>query len=183
MPHAHLERCCGRPCYRNELGDGGHTAGGVLLGVIFTVLGSVFVANKRVTGLEITHAQKLQEVFLSNARAYLESVYPLHLAQARLASAYRPFQLQKPGNGVVADAAVRQLTESIEEYLSVVNNLMDRAAGAFHLTWRTILRPKRLITFTIQLYGTRMSRAVESTAKVWPRSVRFLGNRLVCRSH
>ncbi|QIK74706.1 hypothetical protein [Nocardioides piscis] len=169
------------------------TAGGILLGVILTVFGSLYVANKRITELEITHAQKLQEVFLSNARDYLESVYlPLHLAQAHLASAYRLFQLDDARSSQSSDDAPdgARLAVDIQEYLELVDGLMDRAAGAFlspqledelgdlnsflraSLTARAV---KRRITFTIRLYGTRMSRVVESTARVWPTNIGLLG--------
>lgn len=167
------------------------TAAGVLLGVIFTVLGSVFVANKRLREIEITHAQKLQEVFLSNARNYLESVYvPLHLAQAQLASAYRQFQLSDNQAAGSDDDATSPLTDSIVQYLDTVEGLMNRAAGAFlspqledeladlssflsaSLTADAV---KRRLTFVIRLYGTRMSRVVESSARVWPTSLSLLG--------
>jgi len=168
------------------------TTGGVLLGVIATVMGSLFVANKRITELEIVHAQKLQEVFLSNARAYLESVYlPIHLAQARLASAYRQFQLHgAPESGSEDPPAEQQFAASIKDYLRVVDDLMDRAAGAFLSpqledeleSLSSFLRAsldaqavKRRITFVIQVYGTRFSRVVESTAKVWPSNISILG--------
>lgn len=169
----------------------GITAAGVLLGVIFTVIGSLYVANKRITELEITHAQKLQEVFLSNARDYLEAIYlPLHLAQARLASDYRQFQLRDAPAGVLAPNAEERWTEAIDEYSGVVDNLMDRAAGAFlspqledeiedlsSFLRASILAEavKRRITFKIRLYGTNMSRVVESTAKVWPTNISLLG--------
>ncbi|QIM21616.1 hypothetical protein G7075_11570 [Phycicoccus sp. HDW14] len=155
--------------------------------MVITVLGSLYVANKRITELEITHAQKLQEVFLSNARDYLEAVYlPLHLAQARLASGYRQFQLSGASADVATSQPEARWTEAIGDYLSVVDQLMDRAAGAFlspqledeiedlssflrsSLTAEAVTRR---ITFTLQVYGTRMSRVVESTAKVWPTSI------------
>ncbi|QIM22382.1 hypothetical protein G7075_16585 [Phycicoccus sp. HDW14] len=167
------------------------TAAGVLLGVIFTVLGSLYVANKRIAELNIAHAQKLQEVFLSNARAYLEAVYlPLHLAQAHLAAGYRTFQLQDSSSIGHPSGPKERLTAVIDEYLKLVDQMMDRAAGAFLSPQledeiedlSSFLRAsiaadavKRRITFTIRVYGTSMSRVVESTANVWPSNISLMG--------
>ena len=167
------------------------TAGGVLLGVVFTVLGSLFVANKRITELKITHAQKLQEVFLSNARDYLDSVYlPLHLAQARLAASYRRFQLREATHeGDDSDATAR-LAAAIDDYLRVVDDLLNRAAGAFLspqledelLDLNEFLRAsvparavKRRIAFTLRLAGTSLRRERDSVARVWPTSISLPG--------
>jgi type VI protein secretion system component VasK len=191
MNHGYVEGNGGAASAGTNWVTVGITAAGVLLGVVVTVLGSLYVANKRITELEITHAQKLQEVFLSNARDYLEAVYlPLHLAQARLASGYRQFQLRDASADVPTSESEARWAEAIGEYLSLVDQLMDRAAGAFLSpqledeiedlssflrTSLTAEAVKRRITFTLRLYGTSMSRVVESTAKVWPTNISLMG--------
>ena len=78
-------------------------AAAAVVGVVVTLLGTVYAANKRVAEVRETYRQRLQDVYLENARTYLNSVYlPLHLALAGLVVAYRRFLLSLASETVMS---------------------------------------------------------------------------------
>lgn len=104
-----------------------------IIGGVASAFAATYASKKRIKEVELTQQHKLQEIYLSNAREYLESIYlPLHLAQARLATAFRTFRLGRDStDSDESQAATADFTKAINVYLIEIDDLLDRAAGAF----------------------------------------------------
>ncbi|MGJ5805096.1 hypothetical protein ACSCB1_39270 [Streptomyces europaeiscabiei] len=106
---------------------------GALFGVIITVAGTVYAANKKVKELELTYQQKLQEAYLQNARSYLDSVYlPLHVAVSKLAVSYEAFRAFVDFNAQTVESTRSDVFRAaVHDYNGTLDSLFDRGAGAF----------------------------------------------------
>lgn len=106
---------------------------GAVVGVVFTVSGTIYAAKKKVQEIEVVYEQRLQDRYLDNARAYLESVYmPLHLALAKLTGSYRTFRSHIDFDAQEAPSErVDDFRAAAMAYDDTVRELLDRGAGAF----------------------------------------------------
>ncbi|MFE1994120.1 hypothetical protein [Streptomyces parvulus] len=164
---------------------------GTLFGVVVTVVGSIYAANKKVKELELTYQQKLQEAYLQNARAYLESVYlPLHVAVSKLAAAYEAFRAYIDFDaGAVESFRADDFRASVQGYNSALDSLFDRGASAFltvDLEQRlesfneflrrslsaTEVRSKTLVNFSYM--GMGQEALFETRRKMHPMSMRLM---------
>jgi hypothetical protein len=109
---------------------------GAVLGVVITVSGTIYAAKKKTEEVWLVYEQRLQDRYLENARAYLESVYiPLHLALAHLTRSYRVFRSHI--NFDAQEAPSEQIDDfraAAVVYGDTVRDLLDRGAAAFLTT-------------------------------------------------
>ena len=95
---------------------------------------TAYASRKRIKELELTQQHALREIYFTNARAYLESVYlPLHLLNAKLAAAFRCYRLREEG---VSDAESLNddFKAAVQQYIRELDVLLSRGASAFLTT-------------------------------------------------
>ncbi|HCH2593646.1 TPA: hypothetical protein NKS49_004521 [Vibrio parahaemolyticus] len=105
-------------------------------GILGAVIGGYYKAlsaKQKILELNQNYNQKLQDNYLEKAREYTESVYaPLSIALAKLSYAFRQYQINT--GKIDEHVLLTQLSSAIEEFNSVVMELMSKGAGAFLTT-------------------------------------------------
>lgn len=105
-------------------------------GILGAVIGGFFKtlsSKQKILELNQNYNQKLQDNYLEKAREYTESVYaPLSIALAKLSYGFRKYQFNIERND--ENELLLQLTVVIEEFNSIVMELMSKGAGAFLTT-------------------------------------------------
>jgi hypothetical protein len=109
---------------------------GVLVGTVITAVGTAYSTKKKIQEIELTYGQKLQDVYLENARNYMEGVYlPLHLALAELSKSYETFRASVDFDAKTVEASdLRRFKTAVRKFDTAVSDLLARAAGAFLTT-------------------------------------------------
>lgn len=105
-------------------------------GILGAVIGGFFKtlsSKQKILELNQNYNQKLQDNYLEKAREYTESVYaPLSIALAKLSYGFRKYQINIERND--ENELLLQLAVVIEEFNSIVMELMSKGAGAFLTT-------------------------------------------------
>jgi gas vesicle protein len=69
---------------------------GVIIGAILTFLASAFTAKQKIKELEVTYRQKLNEIYLTNARFHIDTLYmPINISLTQLADTFEEYTNKK----------------------------------------------------------------------------------------
>lgn len=143
-------------------------AAAVILGATVTAIASIAAANRKIREVILSHQLQQRVSYLENARAYTNSIYvPLSISLNELTSSFQRFRLRREEDPT-SDAAVEHLRIGIQHFADVVNDLLDRGAGAF----LTTTLEQQLEAFVAFVYNSRTASSTTRTATV---SIRLFG--------
>jgi len=111
-------------------------AGGLVVGIVASVVGNWFVVRAKIRQAEVLYRQKLADSYLATAREYTRDVYvPLNILLSKLADAY--LELREHVDFETSSAPPDDATafkERTEQFIAGLNALVERGADAFLTT-------------------------------------------------
>ena len=125
-------------------------ATGLIIGAILTFLGTAFTAKQKITELEISYRQKMDENYLSNVRSHIETLYiPININLTKLANklyvfkSYSQPEQNKRKTRLTAEKreekraylqAKEEFRRACQEYVRQISELFDKGNDIYLTT-------------------------------------------------